>query len=77
MATAKSAAGVSRTVKLGSMAYKDPDGQWLRAELGEKITIDPEFAETFDALNVLQGQDTPKQSPEPPPPAPSPSPPAA
>lgn len=51
--------GVKRTVRLGSMAYVDPDGRTRRADCGSEIEIHPDHVERFDRLNVLAGQESP------------------
>lgn len=44
---------VSRTVRLGSMAYVDPDGRVRRADCGAEILVHPDHVARFDRLNVL------------------------
>lgn len=49
--------GVKRTVRLGSMAYVDPDGRTRRADCGSEIEIHPDHVARFDRLNILAGEE--------------------
>lgn len=55
----------TRTVRLGSMAYVDPDGRVRRADCGAEVQIHPDHVERFDQLNVLQEPATPAPREEP------------
>ncbi len=48
--------GVKRTVRLGSMAYVDPDGRTRRADCGAEVLVHPDSVARFDRLNVLPGE---------------------
>lgn len=54
-------AGVERTVRMGSMAYLDPDGRMRRADCGATVLVHPDAVERFDRLNVLAGQEPAEQ----------------
>lgn len=45
--------GVERTVRMGSMAYTDPEGKLRRADCGAVVQVHPDAIERFDRLNVL------------------------
>lgn len=59
--------GVKRTVRLGSMAYINPDGQVRWADCGAEILIHPDHVAGFDRLNVLAGEPAPVVEPADPP----------
>lgn len=46
-----------RTARLGSMHYRDADGQYRTASAGDVIQVHREDVERFDRLNVLMGEE--------------------
>lgn len=46
--------GVERVVKMGSMAYVDPEGRLRRAEHGTTVQVHPDHVARFDRLNRPQ-----------------------
>ncbi|MEZ5152120.1 hypothetical protein [Rhodococcus zopfii] len=48
-----SEAAVERTVKIGLIAYRGPDGAVRRAQNGATVLVHPDHVERFDRLNVL------------------------
>lgn len=55
---------MKRTVKLGLMAYLDPEGVDRWGFAGEEIDVHPENVERFDSLNVLPGEVASDPEPE-------------
>lgn len=49
-------AGVRRTVRIGSMPYRDPHGVRRRADAGTVVEVHPDDVDRFDRLNVLAGE---------------------
>lgn len=49
-------AGIERTVALGLMSYVDENGSHRHAQLGATVQVHPDHVDSFDRLNVLQGQ---------------------
>ncbi|NEW33837.1 hypothetical protein GV791_14865 [Nocardia cyriacigeorgica] len=62
--------GVERVVKMGSMAYVDPEGRLRRAEHGTTVEVHPDHVARFDRLNRPQTIDAEPvaevKAPEPP-----------
>ncbi|MGX9297490.1 hypothetical protein [Tsukamurella paurometabola] len=56
-------AEAKRTVRVGSMAYVDPDGRTRRADCGAEVSVHQDDAERFDMLNVLPGDPAPAEPP--------------
>lgn len=48
--------GVQRTVRVGSMPYRDPQGIRRRANAGAVVEVHPSDVARFDRLNVLAGE---------------------
>lgn len=49
---------MKRTVKLGLMAYVNPEGFDTWGFAGDEVDVHPENVERFDSLNVLPGDST-------------------
>ncbi|MGY2036614.1 hypothetical protein ACW9HF_15135 [Nocardia gipuzkoensis] len=49
--------GVERTIRMGSMAYIDPQGKTRRADCGAVVQVHPDHIERFDRLNMPQVQE--------------------
>lgn len=49
-------ASVRRTVRVGSMPYRDPQGVRRRADAGTVVEVHPDDVDRFDRLNVLAGE---------------------
>ena len=46
-----------RTIRMGSMAYVDPEGRLRRAEHGTTVQVHPDHVARFDRLNRPQTLD--------------------